>query len=136
VQWSIEPDLPPVLAEANRVEQVFMNLIINARDAIESRWENSPPPDADPAHKHISIAVFRDLGHVVAEICDTGVGVPEDILDRIFEPFFTTKDPGKGTGLGLSISYGIIKDYGGTIFARTKDGCGACFVIRLPAASA
>lgn len=133
VQWSIEPDLPPVLAEANRVEQVFMNLILNARDAIESRWEGAPPPDGNPAHKRITIAVFRDLGHVVAEICDTGVGVPEDILDRIFEPFFTTKDPGKGTGLGLSISYGIVKDYGGTIYARKKDGCGACFVIRLPA---
>ncbi|MEW5771983.1 MAG: PAS domain S-box protein [Thermodesulfobacteriota bacterium] len=135
VQWSIEPDLPPVLAEVNRIEQVFMNLIINARDAIEARWAGGAPLEGDPAHKRIAISVFRDLGHVVAEICDTGVGVPEEILERIFEPFFTTKDPGKGTGLGLSISYGIIKDYGGTIFARKKEGCGACFVIRLPAAA-
>ena len=134
VQWDVESGLPPVLAEANRIEQVFTNLIINARDAIEARWE-AGPPSAD-AKKRITISVCRDLGHVVAEVCDTGVGVPEDILDRIFEPFFTTKDPGKGTGLGLSISYGIIKDYGGTIFARKKEGCGACFVIRLPAVQA
>jgi len=134
VRWSIEPELPPVLAEANRIEQVFMNLIINARDAIEARGAGSGP-SAAAAEKAITISVFRDAGHVVAEICDTGDGVPEDILERIFEPFFTTKEPGKGTGLGLSISYGIVKDYGGTIFARNTETGGACFVIRLPVAA-
>jgi histidine kinase len=72
---------------------------------------------------------------VTIEVSDTGIGIPEAILNRIFEPFFTTKEPGKGTGLGLSISYGIIKDCGGTIDVVSRTGRGATFIIRLPALS-
>ena len=69
---------------------------------------------------------------VAIEVTDTGIGIPEPLLDRIFEPFFTTKKVGKGTGLGLSISYGIVQDYDGTIEVKSKEGEGATFIIRLP----
>uniref|UniRef100_I2Q2J6 histidine kinase n=1 Tax=Desulfovibrio sp. U5L TaxID=596152 RepID=I2Q2J6_9BACT len=127
VACDIGPDLPPVLAEANRLEQVFMNLLLNARDAIEERAASQPT-----APKRVSLRVFAEADSVVAEIADTGPGIPTDIQDKVFEPFFTTKAVGKGTGLGLSISYGIIKDYGGTIEAVAAPGQGARFLVRLP----
>jgi histidine kinase len=134
VATDIGQDLPPVLAEPNRLEQVFMNLLLNARDAIEDRFaEGSSPGD-----KRITLRVFADgpdREFVAAEIADTGNGIPPEIQDKVFEPFFTTKVVGKGTGLGLSISYGIIKEYGGTIEAFSTPGQGARFVIRLPKAA-
>jgi histidine kinase len=128
VDCDIAPNLPPVAAEGNRLEQVFMNLLLNARDAIEEQAAAAGPS----AQKRIGLRVYADDDWVTAEIADTGAGIPANIQDKVFEPFFTTKVVGKGTGLGLSISYGIIKDYGGTIDTISEPGHGARFVIRLP----
>lgn len=128
VVTDIAPELPPVAAEAGRLEQVFMNLLLNARDAIE---EHAATPGFAGA-KRITLRVTRDGDFVAASIADTGAGVAPDIQDKVFEPFFTTKPVGKGTGLGLSISYGIIKDYEGTIETVSEPGHGARFIIRLP----
>lgn len=119
-------DLPVITADSNCLEQVFINLILNARDAIEEKWGNKP------GDKKIIFKTHSDGEHVIVEISDTGGGIPEEIADKIFEPFFTTKEVGKGTGLGLSISYGIIKDCGGKIFAESTGGNGAAFTIKFP----
>lgn len=129
VEWDLNSHLPIIMADANRLEQVVINLLINARDAIEEHWTGKVPLADD---KKIYISTTFTEEHVVIEVCDTGPGIPETIQGRLFEPFFTTKDVGKGTGLGLSISYGIIKDYSGTIKAVSKEGMGACFVITFP----
>jgi len=125
----LEEDLPAVLADSNRLEQVFINLLINARDAIEDRLEKS-------VHKNIEKKIFLTTSSsedmVVIEIKDTGAGIPKSILDKIYEPFFTTKKVGVGTGLGLSISYGIVQDYDGTIKVETQEGEGSTFIIQFP----
>jgi len=122
-------DLPPVLADPNRLEQVFVNLLINARDAIEKKEDQG---NRKEEAKRITLKTTAEEGMVTIEVTDTGTGIPEAILDRIFEPFFTTKKVGKGTGLGLSISYGIVHDYDGTIKVESKEGEGATFIIRFP----
>ncbi|MGE4297715.1 MAG: PAS domain S-box protein [Desulfovibrionaceae bacterium] len=129
VEWRLAPDLPAIQAEPNRLEQVCINLFLNARDAIEEKWAGWPAPEGD---RKIEIATSRLRGQVVIEVSDTGAGIPKAIAEKLFEPFFTTKEVGKGTGLGLSISYGIVKDYGGTITALTRQGGGARFVITFP----
>jgi histidine kinase len=129
VQWRAQEGLPPIMADPGKLEQVIINLLINARDAIEERWEGGDVPGVD---KKITLGTRSQGGEVVIEVCDTGAGIPPEIIPRIFEPFFTTKRVGKGTGLGLSISYGIVKDYGGTIRAASKPGEGTCFVIAFP----
>lgn len=127
----LQDNLPPVMADADRLEQVFINLLINARDAIEARW---PGPAAQKGDRRITLQTGLAGANVRIEVRDTGAGVDAEILDKIFEPFFTTKQVGKGTGLGLSISYRIIHDFGGRIEAVADQDSGACFVIYLPAA--
>ena len=132
-----EPDLPQVLADASRLEQVFINMLINARDAIEEKWAAAKSAHADntplPAQpKSITLKTYRKDGCVISEVIDTGKGIPEGVRAKIFEPFFTTKPVGKGTGLGLSISYGIIKDCGGNITVDSETGVGTRFIIALP----
>ena len=118
------PDTPAiVMGEKVIFEQVLLNLVSNARDAIEA--SESPIGDI-----WITADFATEAGHVI-EVHDTGGGIPEEVLDKLFEPFFTTKGPGKGTGLGLSISFGTIRDMSGTISA-TNDSPGACFRIVLP----
>jgi C4-dicarboxylate-specific signal transduction histidine kinase len=114
---------PVVLGNALQLEQVFINLLTNARDAV-----------ADQPRKEIRISVT--VGFQAAEIAfaDSGPGIPSGLERRIFDPFFTTKDVGQGTGLGLSITYGIIKDLGGSISVVSPPGEGATFLIRLPLA--
>ncbi len=129
VVWDKTPDLPAILAEPNRLEQVFVNLFLNARDAIEERWELHVDAKAD---KKIRITTRLEADVVMVEVCDAGYGVPPEIAEKIFEPFFTTKEVGKGTGLGLSISYGIVNELGGDISVRPGPEGGACFVIRFP----
>jgi histidine kinase len=129
VQEHLEADLPLILADPNRLEQVFVNLLINARDAIEHKAERQ---NGKGEFKRITLRTRADDWAVVIEVTDTGTGIPEALLDRIFEPFFTTKKVGKGTGLGLSISYGIVQDYDGTIKVESKEGQGATFIIRFP----
>ncbi|HOV84792.1 MAG TPA: PAS domain S-box protein [Syntrophobacteraceae bacterium] len=124
-------DLPPVLADANRLEQVFINLLVNARDAIEQKVERTGRRDLD---KEIRLKTRCEKGWVFIEVADTGIGVPEHLRGKIFEPFFTTKKVGQGTGLGLSISYGIVQDYGGRIEVKSEMDEGSTFVVRFPAA--
>jgi PAS domain S-box-containing protein len=129
VEWAIDDNLPEIMGDSGRLEQVMINLLINARDAIEERWEKTPAMDAV---KRIRLVSVRKVNHVVVEVCDSGIGIPEPIREKIFEPFFTTKKVGQGTGLGLSISYGIIQECSGKIFARPNPEGGACFVIEFP----
>ena len=133
VVWDLADHLPPVNADSNRLEQVFINLLINARDAIEEKVQASPHLKGE---KKIYLTSRRRDGKVQVEVRDTGKGIPNTLIGKIFEPFFTTKEVGKGTGLGLSISYQIVKDFGGTIRARSPEGEGAAFIISFPAAGA
>jgi len=129
VVWDIEQDLPPVLVDPDRLEQVIINLLINARDAIDEKWQSQPHQKGD---RKIILKTRSDPQEITVEISDTGTGIPDALLERIFEPFFTTKKVGQGTGLGLSISYGIIKDCKGSIQAVSRKGQGAGFIIKFP----
>jgi histidine kinase len=129
VIWKLAEDLPMVMGDAGRLEQVFINLLVNARDAIDEKCLKKPCEGMD---KQIILTTRVEGKNVILEVSDTGKGIPETLLDRIFEPFFTTKQVGKGTGLGLSISYGILQDCGGTIRAVSKEGEGATFIIAFP----
>jgi two-component system NtrC family sensor kinase len=116
-------DLPPVECLSRQVNQVFMNILVNAAQAIPTRGT-------------ITLRTHRDGDWAVVEISDTGVGIPADKVSRIFEPFFTTKPVGKGTGLGLSIAYGIIQKHHGRIEVDSTVGKGTTFRICLPIARA
>src|SRR5581483_3449841 len=118
-----ETDLPYTIGSASRLQQVFMNLIINARDAM-------------PSGGKLDISTFTMDGATYVEFTDEGVGIAPENITRIYDPFFTTKEIGKGTGLGLAISYGIIQEHGGRIFVTSKPGDGTTFRIKLPAVSA
>jgi histidine kinase len=124
-----EEDLPHVLADSNRLEQVFINLLINARDAIEEKLNDEGHINGE---KKIFLKTSFQGRMIKIEVRDTGKGIPKPILDKIFEPFFTTKKVGRGTGLGLSISYGIVQDYDGTIKVETEEDKGSNFVIMFP----
>lgn len=132
VVLDLDSNLPFIWADANRLEQVFINLLINARDAIERKWEEARPEEET---KKIILGTSMEEGMVSASITDNGTGIPDTILDKLFEPFFTTKKAGKGTGLGLSISYGIVSDYDGTINVKTEEGKGSSFIVRFPTGS-
>jgi histidine kinase len=132
VVWDIDGTLPKILADPGRLEQVFINLLLNARDAIE---EKSAARN-ESGEKKITLKTWRDGQRVIAEVRDTGGGIPKAIEDKLFEPFFTTKQVGKGTGLGLSISYGIVKDCGGDIKAASRGDEGAVFYVTFPIPSA
>ncbi|NJB68493.1 histidine kinase [Desulfobaculum xiamenense] len=129
VERDLAPDLPRVMAEPNRLEQVFINLLLNARDSIEARTAE----DAN-APRRITLITRHTGDSVEISIADTGTGFADAIADRLFEPFFTTKEVGRGTGLGLSISYGIVTDYNGSIRAQNAPDGGARFIISFPVA--
>jgi len=129
IELELDLRLPPIMAEPNRLEQVFVNLFINARDAIEEKGDLHVEGKND---KKVRIVTRGEDDAVIVEVCDSGVGIPPAIAEKIFEPFFTTKQVGKGTGLGLSISYGIVSELGGEIFVKPRTGGGACFVMRFP----
>jgi histidine kinase len=131
VNWELDESLPLIMADPDRLEQVFINLLINARDAIEAKWYSGTPLKGD---KQITLKSWWERKTVTIEVHDSGVGVPKSISTKIFEPFFTTKEVGKGTGLGLSISYQIVRDFGGSIRVVCDEGLGARFVIAFPAA--
>ncbi len=113
--------LPEVVCNPSQMDQVFLNLLVNAGHAIVS-------------HGEILLRSWHDETSVYASVGDNGQGIPEGIRDRLFEPFFTTKAVGKGTGLGLSISYDIVKKHGGTILVESKVGVGTTFTVILPRA--
>jgi histidine kinase len=131
IVWELDPDQPPVLADPNRLEQVFINLLVNARDAIEDKCSAKECIQGD---RIITLRTRSNARHVVTEVIDTGPGIPRAVVARIFEPFFSTKEVGRGTGLGLSICYDIVTDYDGTIHVFSKPGGGARFVVSLPIA--
>lgn len=118
-----DPDLPRISADAARIEQVLLNLLVNARDSLV---------EARPRFPRVDAAVRRIGDTVVYSVTDNGPGVPASIRSRLFDPFFTTKDPGVGMGLGLSIAYSIVIDHGGTIEYDAAAGGGARFEVRLP----
>lgn len=119
---ALAPDLPAVAGDAVQLEQVLMNLAVNARDAM-------------PTGGSLSLrTLLDDAGQVCLEVEDSGTGIPEDLLQHIFEPFVTTKDLGKGTGLGLAMVFGIIKAHQGRIRAENTPGGGARFLVSLPPA--
>jgi histidine kinase len=130
VVWEKNDDLPDILADPGRLEQVFINLVINAKDAIEAKW--AARGDQAREEERITLQTFVADSRVYIRIRDTGIGIKKGTKDRLFEPFFTTKEVGKGTGLGLSISYGIIQECNGDIrVGRGRDG-GAEFTIIFP----
>lgn len=116
-------NLPPVQADIQQLNHLFMNIILNAAQAMEG-------------HGRLTLSTSRasNKQDICIEISDSGPGIPPDILPRIFEPFFTTKEEGKGTGLGLSLAYGIVENHRGQITARNKPDGGAVFTITFPAA--
>ena len=118
-------EVPLVRGSESRLGQVFLNLLINAAQAI---------PEGDPEKNLVEVRLRQEESSVVVEIQDTGEGIPPEVRERIFDPFFSTKPLGVGTGLGLSICHGIITGIGGVISVESTVGQGSCFRIRLPVA--
>jgi PAS domain S-box-containing protein len=124
----LAPDLPDILADHNRLEQVFINLVTNAIDAMDEKAQAGE----ESYIKRLRIQTECQTNRVVVVVTDNGVGMSEEVKNKLFEPFFTTKKVGKGTGLGVSISYGIIKDYDGAIEIDSRVGEGTTFTLTFP----
>jgi len=122
VERHLAPDLPEIMVDCFQMEQVFLNIVINAEYFMTE------------AHKRgiLTITTKKQNGTVRISIADDGPGIPPENLNRIFDPFFTSKEAGKGTGLGLSICHGIVAEHGGQIYARSQPGKGATIIIELP----
>ncbi|WP_232539901.1 ATP-binding protein [Azohydromonas aeria] len=116
--------LPEVRCLPSELNQVFMNLLVNAAQAITG----------ERGTVHIRTGANADAGEVWVEVEDDGCGMPQEVQSRVFDPFFTTKPVGKGTGLGLSLSYGIVKKHHGRLTVRSEPGVGSCFRVTLPVA--
>ncbi|MFP5211929.1 MAG: ATP-binding protein, partial [Acidobacteriota bacterium] len=129
IRLELKEDIPPVLAHDNRLQQVFFNLVTNARDAI---FEKRQSRDTG-MQGIITIRTYSEEGRVVAVVEDNGAGISDSVRDKIFEPFFTTKETSHDMGLGLTITYGIVKDYGGNIQIMSREGEGTTFVLSFPA---
>ena len=127
---NLAPDIPFIMADHNRMEQVFINLVTNAIDAMDEKAEL---PEHKSMVKRLRIATCLEKNAVKVMVTDNGVGMSNEVKEKLFEPFFTTKRIGKGTGLGVSISYGIIKDYNGTIDIDSRIGQGTTFILTFPA---
>jgi two-component system, NtrC family, sensor kinase len=121
IEKNLAEDLPMLTADIQQMNHLFMNIILNAAQAMEGKGSLFLKTHLLPGGEFIGI-----------EISDTGPGIPEEVLAHIFEPFFTTKDEGKGTGLGLSLVYGIVENHGGQISAQSRIGKGTRFIIKLP----
>ncbi len=120
LQMNLDENLPPVVLVEDQLQQVFLNILINAVDACHQDTSE------------IKIRSFTKNGNLYVQITDNGIGIAKDNLPKIFEPFFTTKKVGKGTGLGLSVSYGIVKNLGGTISVESIPFKGSTFTIEIP----
>jgi signal transduction histidine kinase len=123
VKGDLAPNLPPVYGDHRQLEQVFLNIVLNALDAMPKGGTLD-----------ISCNKTRDRELVSVEFADTGVGIPEHRISDVFDPFFTTKPDAKGTGLGLSVSLGIIRQHGGDIEVKSEVGKGTTFTVLLPVA--
>jgi two-component system, NtrC family, sensor kinase len=119
VESDFGESLPPIYGNTGKLQQVFVNLFLNARDAMPSGGE-------------LAIHTGMNESMVIVDISDTGNGIPSENLKKIFDPFFTTKSIGKGTGLGLAVTYGIIQEHGGKIFVDSDTGRGTRFTLKLP----
>jgi two-component system NtrC family sensor kinase len=118
----LDPNLPSTEVDSHQMQQVFLNIINNARQAMEANQDKGT----------LRVKTECVDGRVRVTFTDNGPGIPEENLKKIFNPFFTTKEVGKGTGLGLSLCYGIVSEHGGTITPYSQEGQGATFVIDLP----
>jgi two-component system, cell cycle sensor histidine kinase and response regulator CckA len=129
----LTPNVGHTRADAGQLEQVIMNLVVNAKDAMPDGGRiliQTSEADPDTARREHSL--IEPGTYILLSVSDTGAGMDRETQSRIFEPFFTTKEKGKGTGLGLSTVYGIVKQGGGYIFAQSEPGCGTTFRIYLP----
>lgn len=124
VERNLDPDLPPLDAPLGAIEQVVMNLIVNARQALDA---------VSCDHKVLSVSTSRQGRDIMIEVCDNGGGIPSELMEKIFDPFFTTKAAGNGTGLGLSICRSIVNKFNGRIEASNNDKGGATFTVLVPA---
>jgi two-component system NtrC family sensor kinase len=116
---AFEPNLPPVMANRAELQQVILNIVVNAAQAMGERGR-------------LTLTTESSEGFAELAISDTGHGIPPDRIGHVFDPFFTTKDEAKGMGLGLSIAYGIVSKHGGTIAVESEVGVGTTFTIRFP----
>src|SRR4029079_12382199 len=123
-QQSVGPTLPPVFADGHQIRQVFLNLVINAEQAMLGAHGRGT----------LTVRTFHDAEResVVFEVSDDGPGIATEQQAKVFDPFFTTKEVGKGTGLGLSVAYAIVQEHGGRIWLSSKKGSGASFFVELP----
>ena len=124
IEKKFADSLPPVQADIQQLNHLFMNLILNAAQAMDGKGK-------------LTIETYTVSGkdQIGIEISDTGPGIPKDVIPHIFDPFYTTKEEGKGTGLGLSLAYGIVENHGGRITVRNKPDGGAVFNTELPIAT-
>ena len=123
VKKRMDPDLPDLTGSEDQLQQVFMNIVSNAAEAMES---------AGKGELSITTRHSSKNGKIKVMFKDTGVGIPEENFSRLFEPFFTTKKKGKGVGLGLSVAYGIIQEHHGSIYVQSEKGNGTSFIIYIP----
>ena len=123
VRREYDESLPDTMADAHQLQQVFLNLITNAEQAMEQR---------DGHHHRLTVRTRRNADTIRIEVEDTGAGIPANLVERIFNPFFTTKPTGSGTGLGLSISLGIVREHEGRIWAENPPSGGARFIVEIP----
>ena len=123
VRREYDDSLPDTMADAHQLQQVFLNLITNAEQAMEQR---------EGHHHRLTVRTRRNSDSIRIEVEDTGAGIPANLIERIFNPFFTTKPTGSGTGLGLSISLGIVREHEGRIWAENPPQAGARFVVEVP----
>jgi CheY-like chemotaxis protein len=129
----LSPNVGHTRADAGQLEQVIMNLVVNAKDAMPNGGKIViQTSEADPESARREHSLIQPGSYILLSVSDTGAGMDPETQTRIFEPFFTTKEKGKGTGLGLSTVYGIVKQSGGYIFAQSEMGHGSTFRIYLP----
>jgi two-component system NtrC family sensor kinase len=121
VETSLREDLPAVPCDQSQIQQVVLNLVLNAAEATQSKSD-----------RRVTISTAAGDGVVLLAVSDNGEGIPPENLARIFDPFFTTKSDGKGVGLGLAVSFGIIEAHGGDIEVNSQVGEGTTFTVSLP----